>query len=361
MRMVIDAAALSAAISRTRLFAGNVRLRPGLANTLISARNASGCIDVIALGMDSGACHALAASDVCPGNMLLSPVCCRYLDSLSGDVEISCADRIALVKSSSGEAQFPCDDADEYPQWPAHQARDIEPIPEDVFARGVHVTRSTTDPGSIKYALGGVHFSRDGIASTDTRSAAIFPLPQRIADSLGDSRASIPPEFLRAAAKAMSGCGEVFMGLSENIVTLGTGGGALNVFSKLIEGKFPSLQQAIPAEYGGILVISGELLDAARQMSILADSENQSIDAVADGETLRLSIQAFSGRASTAIKIAGGNVEDFKPIILQCQRLINAVMTDREEMVCIKSDGKRLNLWADYGYAVMGMEKGGGK
>jgi DNA polymerase-3 subunit beta len=86
----------------------------------------------------------------------------------------------------------------------------------------------------------------------------------------------IPPKALNQVVRLLGGQEEV--GVSIDKAFVGFFVGDTTVYTRRIEGTFPNYQQVIPKDNANILVIDrGDLMSAARRVSLLADSKTHKI------------------------------------------------------------------------------------
>ncbi len=86
----------------------------------------------------------------------------------------------------------------------------------------------------------------------------------------------IPPKALNQVVRLLGGQDEV--GVSIDKAFVGFFVGDMTVYSRRIEGTFPNYQQVIPKDNANILVIDrGDLMSAAKRVSLLADSKTHKI------------------------------------------------------------------------------------
>lgn len=86
----------------------------------------------------------------------------------------------------------------------------------------------------------------------------------------------IPPKALNQVVRLLGGQEEVGVAIDKAFV--GFFVGDTTVYTRRIEGTFPNYQQVIPKDNSNILVIDrGDLMSAARRVSLLADSKTHKI------------------------------------------------------------------------------------
>ena len=171
-----------------------------------------------------------------------------------------------------------------FPQETIHEAPDVAAVASADLADAINRTQFACDPGSVRYALGGLHLSTTPDAllvdATDTRRAArsivtrVAPLPV----SWHPVGSVLPQGPARLAARMLGG-GDATVSLSAKQVVIECGPWVM--VTTPIEGRFPDV--------GGLLANLGEpakvatsdassLLSLCRQAAICTSEDSRGVD-----------------------------------------------------------------------------------
>jgi DNA polymerase-3 subunit beta len=218
------------------------------------------------------------------------------------------ADQIELsvsgseIKVLAGKAGFklPSADVDRFP-LPSHVEGTSVVVDAADFQSALRKTVFATEPNSSRFSLGGVRIEKsdDGLlfVATDGRrlSRVLLGATGEIADCTVPTRAA-------ALMQKADLTGEVTITTDPSSIRVTASG--ICIFSRLLEGRFPSWRQVIPELSGlnKVLLKSSDLSRGIRQASIVVDKETRGIKFHFDNGMLSLSSSAAE-RGSATIDI----------------------------------------------------------
>jgi DNA polymerase-3 subunit beta len=183
--------------------------------------------------------------------------------------------------------------ADLFPVETIHEVLDVAAVPSVVLADAINRTQFACDPGSVRYALGGLHLQTTAddliIEATDTRRAARSAVA-RLAPLRANWRAfegSVLPQAPARLAARMLGGSDANVSLCAKQVVIECGPWAM--VTAPIEGRFPDV--------GGLIDSLGEpakiatsdsmsLLSLCRQAAICTSEDSRGVDFVFGHDTL---------------------------------------------------------------------------
>jgi len=213
----------------------------------------------------------------------------QIVDRTSADsVEIIIEEEGSVVVLA-GTAQYTLGTSrpDLFPQETIHEVSDVACVPSVVLADAINRTQFACDPGSVRYALGGLHLQTTAddliIEATDTRRAArsiIARVPPVPKNWLSFEGAVLPQAPARLAARILGG-DNANVSLSAKQIAIECGQWVM--VTTPIEGRFPDV--------GGLIDNLGEpakvstsdassLLSLCRQASICTTEDSRGVDFV---------------------------------------------------------------------------------
>jgi DNA polymerase-3 subunit beta len=212
----------------------------------------------------------------------------QIVDRTSADsVEIIIEDETSVVVLA-GTAQYTLGTAkpDLFPQETIHEAPDVAAVASADLADAINRTQFACDPGSVRYALGGLHLSTTPdsllVDATDTRRAArsivtrVVPLPV----SWHPVGSVLPQAPARLAARMLGG-GDASVSLSAKQIVVECGPWVM--VTTPIEGRFPDVGGLIDGLGEPAKVVTSDassLLSLCRQASICTSEDSRGVDFV---------------------------------------------------------------------------------
>jgi DNA polymerase-3 subunit beta len=249
--------------------------KPILTNIHIEAREGSAVLT--ATDGEITATFAAVCKAGVPETMLVpaAKLAAIVKEAPAGSITLTEKDGKVEVKYLRGKSLLQTANPDEFPACPEFGAG-VE-MPTDELLRGLSRVISATDDESTRYALGGVCFDLEhgAIVATDTRILVVHKLG---ADGAG--RGVIPEKACRVLMRSMAAGGVVSVGLSEKSASFEVG--ALRVFCRLLEGRFPQYGDIVAKADGevSIPVLCGPLATALRQVLVTTQADTQQAGSV---------------------------------------------------------------------------------
>jgi DNA polymerase-3 subunit beta len=273
--------------------------KPILTNLHIEAREGSAVL--MATDGEMTATFACVCKVGVPETMLVpaAKLAAIVREAPPGSITLTEKDGKVEVKFTRGKSLLQTAAADEFPKCPEYEGG-VE-MPTDELLRGLSRVISATDDESTRYALGGVCFDLEhgAIVATDTRILVVHKLG---ADGAGQG--VIPEKACRGLMRSMAAGGVVSVGLSENSASFEVG--ALRVFCRLLEGRFPQYGQ-IAAKVDGevsIPVLCGPLATALRQVLVTTQAESRGVHLDIAKRSLVATTQASDlGRSESEVPV----------------------------------------------------------
>lgn len=211
----------------------------------------------------------------------------QIVDRTSADTIEIIMEEEGSVVVLAGTAQYTLGTSrpDLFPVETIHEVQDVAAVPSVVLADAINRTQFACDPGSVRYALGGLHLQTTAddliIEATDTRRAARSAVA-RLAPLRANWRAfegSVLPQAPARLAARILGGDNANVSLSSKQITVECGPWVM--VTTPIEGRFPDV--------GGLIDSLGEpaklatsdassLLSLCRQAAICTSEDSRGVD-----------------------------------------------------------------------------------
>ena len=215
------------------------------------------------------------------------------------------------IRAGHSEFRLSAEDPLEYPLVAGFEESNYFILSAQSFKEQIHRTVFATDVESTRYALGGVlmELEREKLtmAATDSRRLAVVTTACKM-----QGTEDLPPNKPVVPAKAMlliersipDDQEEVFVAARENDVLVRSG--SSTIYSRLVEGRFPSYQEVIPLESNiSIDLVVGPFYTAIRQAQIVTNEESRGVVFAFSQGTLTLNSQAVDiGQSTVELPIA---------------------------------------------------------
>ena len=274
--------------------------KPILQNIHIEARDGSAVLT--ATDGEITATFAAVCKAGVPEKMLVpaAKLAAIVKEAPAGSITLTEKDGKVEVKYTRGKSILQTADPAEFPACPEF-GEGVE-MPTDELLRGLTRVISATDDESTRYALGGVCFDlqNGAIVATDTRVLVVHKLG---ADGVGQG--VVPEKACRVLMRSLSMGGVVSVGLSENSASFEVG--ALRVFCRLLEGRFPQYRELAQNILGSVSipVLCGPLATALRQVLVTTQAESRGVHLDVANRSLVATTQASDlGRSESEVPVA---------------------------------------------------------
>lgn len=296
---------------------------PVLSNILIDARDGQ-TLRMSATDLDISITCALSASVEEPG---ATTVPARKFSEIVRELPeeplalTAEEGRVTIQRQSGAEGTYalmsvPADDFPELPneiEGPEISFENEDEGPEsDVISDMVSKTVFAVSRDETRPVLNGVLWQvgegRMTMVATDGHRLVKYSRAQKGLPE-GATDAIVPPRALNHLVKLMSGGADLSharFGQSHVMFVLDDHGGAIHIFSRLIEGPFVDYEQVIPQNNGKRLRVSNSLLlPAVRRVSILASAQTHQLRLDIKKNQLGLSAtsQEIGGEARESLNV----------------------------------------------------------
>jgi len=281
MRFSIERAAFLAPLQRIQGIVGTRTAMPILANCVIEAGEAG--IEVVATNLEIGLRDHAAAEVAEPGRVCVAArKLYEVVKAFPEAVPVEAAMEEGRLKLRSGRttahllgmepAEFPA-----LPELPEGEGLTLDAallasvLAQTAFAMSTDITRQT---------LGGVLFAHDGeghleVVATDGHRLACRRLALPAAAPF---REIVPRKAVGEIRRLVEeGEGEVTLTFAGKHAVLARGD--LTLITRLIEGRYPEYQRAIPATCKNLVVVDRDgLAQACRRVAILANDKTNQVE-----------------------------------------------------------------------------------
>ena len=192
-----------------------------------------------------------------------------------------------VVEGDHSRFNLAYQDPDDFPGVAGFEDESFIQLPARLLKELIRRTLFATDNESSRYALGGVLIELDGnslvAVGTDGRRLAKMGGPIEVVGTLsaGDSPIIIPARSMQLIDRAVIDLDQnVQLAPHENEVLVRAG--TTEIYSRLVEGRFPKWKEALPkrSDVPTVEITVGPMYSAIRQAAIVASDESRGIDFV---------------------------------------------------------------------------------
>ncbi|HBB03225.1 MAG: polymerase III subunit beta, DNA polymerase III subunit beta protein [Candidatus Peregrinibacteria bacterium GW2011_GWF2_38_29] len=289
----------------------------------------------------------------------------NYISLLPDEkVELSVLDNLTLaIKSSSSQTKIKGIHSDEFPLIPKTEKDHTLSIPAKELEKALNQVVFSASLNTSRPVLSGVYFlfDKDALKLVATDS---YRLSERKISTKKDKDAArveciVPARTAFELSKLLSkAAGDVDITISKNQILFAIG--AIELTSRLIEGKFPDYERIIPkTSKTKILTSTADLELAMKRVSLFAkeDSNSVKISVTNDGKMMISTEETKVGeeKAEISVTIEGEN----NKIAFNAQYLLDVLPVLGEDKVCLEINDKlspvvvRPQKNADYTYIIM--------
>ncbi len=291
-----------------------------VAQEIIASRNALSILSNVLLEADGDAL-TIKATDLkvsfetripvvveTPGNTTV--FCDKLLGILrtlpDGEVQFvqDDGDRLAITNGNNINFHLHSISADKFPEIPETEETAFFSLPQKDFIGMVGQTIFAISDDETRYFMNGVFMEKGEdrlvmVATDGRRLSYISNTPEgEVPEFEG---IIIPPKVLNLIRKLASGEGELKLAVADKILFARFDN--QKVTSTLIDGQFPNYSRVIPdSQDYEFQVNRGELIDALRRVSLLADNKSKRVFLAVSGEKITLrSDESEIGEAEESI------------------------------------------------------------
>lgn len=233
-----------------------------------------------ATNLESTIKHSIEVEVINEGSITIpARIFSNYVGFLNEEkVEVSVINDEVEIKSGKSKTKIKGLPASEFPILPKIEKALSFKLPAKALEKAIRKTTFVCTVNNTRPVLSGVYFKSNenelNIVSTDgyRLSEKIIPLASKVENF----EVIIPVRTLNEISKALTKVEEAEMIIGENQVMFKAGDTEL--FSRIIEGKFPDYQVIIPTEVNTTATVkTAQLLSALRQMGAISNDNNKSI------------------------------------------------------------------------------------
>lgn len=313
MKITADRDALLAAYTPAAAVAPSKSPKPILQSVKVSAEGGT-CVFTgtnLELGVS---CRALGVEVLDPGSAVLPPRFAAILRTAPAGCTIvmdavpAANGHTLHVRAGSSRFELASEDPDLFPEPPEAPAGGSLEIPAADLGRMIRRTIFACDEESTRYALGGTLVEPDGdglaLIGTDGRRLA---RQTGSCTYLGERPPGSPVFPVRAWKVLLKHLDEgVAVGLAFDRNSAHVDAGAVKLWTRLVEGRFPRYQDVFPGDPRGTLTAeAGPLLAAFKQAEVCTSEESRGVDlALAPGAVSLAAQSADVGAAAVEVPAA---------------------------------------------------------
>ncbi len=213
-------------------------------------------------------------------------------------------DRLAITNGDNINFQLHSISADKFPEIPETEETAFFSLPQKDFIGMVGQTIFAISDDETRYFMNGVYMEKGEdrlvmVATDGRRLSYISNAPE--GDVPEFDGIIIPPKVLNLIRKLASGEGELKLAVADKILFARFDN--QKVTSTLIDGQFPNYSRVIPDNQDYEFQVNrGELIDALRRVSLLADHKSKRVFLAVSGDKLTLrSDESEIGEAEESI------------------------------------------------------------
>ncbi len=277
-------------------------------------------------------------------------------DATNEEIHVEAERDVVTVLCGDGFYRVLGESVENFPPVPEFQASGVK-LPGAVLADMMRKTVMAAAEERSRYSLNGLYVSFSGkkitMAATDGRRLAVRE--EKLKMKTEDSSGIVPIKGVATIRRVVENAEEAEISLSDNMIMVKAAGS--EVYSRLIEGKFPDYQRVIPVGNDKQIAIGREdLLSLVRRAALLCSGESRAVKFCLEKDTLKLSSRtAEVGEAELSLPVSysGQVIEiDFNPDYIA--DVLRALDTD--EIVLELKDGECAGMIREgkkYTYVVM--------
>lgn len=277
-------------------------------------------------------------------------------DAVDEEIRIETERDVVTVLCGDGFYRVLGESVENFPPVPEFQESGVK-LPGAVLADMMRKTAMAAAEERSRYSLNGLYVSFSGkkvtMAATDGRRLAVRE--EKLKAKTEDSSGIVPIKGVATIRRVVENAEEAEVSLSDNMIMVRTAGS--EVYSRLIEGKFPDYERVIPAGNDKRIAIGREdLLSLVRRAALLCSGESRAVKFSLGSGALKVSSRAAEvGEAELSLSVSytGPAIEiDFNPDYIT--DVLRALDTD--EVVLELKDGECAGMIREekkYTYVVM--------
>ncbi len=287
MKITASRDALLAAYTPAAAVAPTRSPKPILQSVKVAAGDGDDSCVFSATNLELGLrCRALGVEVLDPGAAILPPRFAAILRTAPAgctvlvDAVQSATGYTLHVRADKSRFELAAEDPSLFPEPPEPPSGGSLEVPADALERMIRRTVFACDEESTRYALGGTLVERDGdrlaLIGTDGRRLARQAGPCTFLGEANGLPAVFPVRAWKILLKHL-GEGDVALAFDKSLAHVDAG--AVKLWTRLVEGRFPRYQDVFPGEKRGSLAAeAGPLLAAFQQAAVCTSDESRGVD-----------------------------------------------------------------------------------
>jgi DNA polymerase-3 subunit beta len=277
--------------------------KPVLANVKIVAKD--GSLELIATDLEVGIRRTIEGVEVAEAGEVLLPAAQAsniVREATAKTVELAAEDKSCVISYTGATYDLPCDEPADFPDMPGFNDKKAVSIVAGDLKQMIERTKFAAAREQARYALNGILFSLKGetlkLVATDGRRLALVKGKAKNKGAI-EAEPIIPTKAMDLLDKLMIDPEEkVQIEVGDSQVIAQTKAGTL--YSRLVEGHFPSYDDVIPKDCDKTLSIpTASLLSAIRRAALITTEESRSVRFSLKKDALTLSTQTLEGRRAS--------------------------------------------------------------
>ncbi len=277
--------------------------KPVLANVKLAATD--GSLELSATDLEVGIRRTIGDVEVSePGEVLLPANQALNIvrEATAKTIELAAEERKCIISYEGATYDLPCDEPADFPEMPGFNDKKAVTIGAADLKSMIERTKFAAAREQARYALNGILFALKGetlkLVATDGRRLALVKGKAKNKGGV-EAEPIIPTKAMDLLDRLMTNPEEkVQIEVGDSHVVAQTAAGTL--YSRLVEGHFPSYDDVIPKDCDKTLTIAApKLLSAIRRAALITTEESRSVRFSLKKNALTLSTQTLEGRRAT--------------------------------------------------------------
>ena len=277
--------------------------KPVLANVKISAKD--GALELVATDLEVGIRRTIEGVEVAEAGEVLLPAAQAsniVREATAKTIELAAEDKSCVISYTGATYNLPCDEPADFPDMPSFNDKKAVTVVAGDLKQMIERTKFAAAREQARYALNGILFSLKGetlkLVATDGRRLALVKGKAKNKAGI-EAEPIIPTKAMDLLDKLMIDPEEkVQIEVGDSQVIAQTKAGTL--YSRLVEGHFPSYDDVIPKDCDKTLSIpTANLLSAIRRAALITTEESRSVRFSLKKDSLTLSTQTLEGRRAS--------------------------------------------------------------
>jgi len=303
MKIKCDTKALADSLALVGLVVPARSPKPVLANVKIITKD--GSLELMATDLEVGVRRTISDVEVSePGEVLLPAAQVSNImhEATDKSVELTAEEKSCVISYTGATYEIPCDDPADFPEMPGFSEKNAVIVGAGGLKLMIERTKFAAAREQARYALNGILFSLKGetlkLVATDGRRLALVKGKAKNKGGI-EAEPIIPTKAMELLDKLMTDPDEkIQIEVGDSHVVAQTAAGM--VYSRLVEGHFPSYDEVIPKDCDKTLTIpTVSLLSAVRRAALITTEESRSVRFSLKKDALTLSTQTLEGRRAT--------------------------------------------------------------